>query len=107
MKEPKFHCKICDFGSASKQYVTHHTETVHEGKKPFECDICCIKFVTKHKLNLHMLAAHEEKDQFKCDICDDTFTSKGNLKVRFLYNRLTQILHPENHLLRIALLWQT
>ena len=49
-----------------------------------------------------MLAAHEEKNQFKCDICEDTFTSKGNLKVRFLCNRLTQILHPDSHLLRSA-----
>ena len=80
MKEPKFRCHLCDFGSVSKQYVINHTETVHEGKKPFECDICQTKFITQHKLNVHMSAAHEEENQFKCDICEDTFESKGKLK---------------------------
>ena len=27
--------------------------------------------------------------------------------LKFLYNRLTQIIHPDSHLSSIALLWQT
>ena len=74
-------CPICCNQFATKNYLTTHVETVHEGKTPYKCSTCHKSFKQNGTMSRHIKAVHERKKLFQCDVCSAYFFRKwGNGK---------------------------
>ena len=63
MKE-KSKCDIRDASFSTKQIMSRHINSVHEGMNPFKCDICKYTFSRKGHMMKHFDSVYEGKKLF-------------------------------------------
>ena len=74
-------CELCGKKYISKQALTLHHESAHDGKKPdVKCPLCDKFFRSKQVLKRHTMDVHEKLKPFACDLCDWRFAQSGQLK---------------------------
>ena len=65
----------------TQKIMKKHLSTVHENKgKTFTCNICANTFQTKNILTSHMKTIHEGHKDYKCKSCGKLFSQAGDLK---------------------------
>ena len=76
---PGYSCRLCGKIFKHKNYLKHHIDSVHEGKRKFSCEYCGTTFAHKEGMNCHIRTVHEGI-RYQCDFCAKSFTQKPHLK---------------------------
>ena len=72
-------CSQCGKVLRSKDNLTIHINSVHEGqKKPYSCDKCAKCFAQKGQLKIHRECVHKE-ETYPCSQCDKELKSNDSL----------------------------
>ena len=67
-------CDICDGVFTSKNGLTGHISTIHEGIRPFKCVNCDYCARTAYDLKKHS-SIHDGNKPFKCELCNSSFSA--------------------------------
>ena len=73
-------CHLCGQVFRSKNSVTKHIKTVHEGRKDYNCHLCNTDFTSESNLKSHIKNIHEGQRNYKCEKCNKDFFSLSHLK---------------------------
>ena len=68
LKDPKFSCEHCEFGSKYWAQMEQHANTVHKDKK-FTCKKCNFETANLKNVKLHDKHIHVGKGSLSCDVC--------------------------------------
>lgn len=77
-KEKK--CKQCSFTTSSLTELTHHTNSMHRGRKPLSCPYCDYVTYAKICIRQHLMAVHIKEDLYCCPQCPLKFQRKFQVK---------------------------
>ena len=77
-KDAKLKCQNCERVFNSKQNLSYHTKSQHEGVM-YIYNQCDYQATTQGSLRVHILAKHEGV-KYACNQCDYQATTPGNLR---------------------------
>ena len=76
-EETKFKCQDCERIFNSRQALSHHTKSKHDGIK-YACNQCNYQGTTQSNLTIHIQSKHEGV-KYACNQCDYQATQQSNL----------------------------